>query len=371
MEKGRETGPFFSPDNPRAAPAFPAAILFKDRSPRAREAGPIGGGATIMNRISRKATVALALAAALSCGGPTLAQQQSPKPAADPQNGQVEEIVVTARRSGIPVWRVSGPATTVILVGSIQEVSKATKWEPGNLTSALRKADRVMFPQTLQLTASPFAMVGWMVKLARMANMPKGQSLREMMPAAEFNRLVSLERQGILKPGFERRHPLILALQLHDYADGKAGTGTDAEEYVRRAARKYKLQQVPFQKLKANKSINAVFKSEPREHVPCLVASIALAEAGSGAVQARSDAWAQRRIADVLASPAERAFQACDLDHYLESRPDWQGTLRRTFAEPQVTVAVLNLASLAARGGTLDQLAAAGFDVQGPDWRSR
>ena len=285
-----------------------------------------------------------------------------------PQAEQVEEIVVTARRSGIPVWRVKGPTTTVVLVGSIAEVSKATRWEPGSLTSALRRADRVMFPQTVQLTASPFAMVGFVFKLIRMSKLPKGQSLRTMMPAEQFNRLFALERKGVVKRGFERRHPLILAIELQDYADGKAGTGMDVDQYVSRAVKKYKLKQVPIQKLKAKKSVNAVINAPPQEHLPCLAASITLAEAGPGAVQARSDAWAQRRIGDVLSSPAEKAFTACALERYLEAQPDWRGSLRRVFAEPQVTVAVLDLASLAERGGILDQLKASGYDIQGPAW---
>jgi hypothetical protein len=39
-------------------------------------------------------------------------------------------------------------------------------------------------------------------------------------------------------------------------------------------------------------------------------------------------------------------------------------------AQPQLTVAVVELGSLARPGGVLDSLAAAGFDVRGPRWKS-
>ena len=42
--------------------------------------------------------------------------------------------------------------------------------------------------------------------------------------------------------------------------------------------------------------------------------------------------------------------------------------IRRLLEEPQLTVAVVNLRALARRNGVLDDLAAAGFKIQGPRW---
>lgn len=75
-------------------------------------------------------------------------------------HAEVEEIVVTARRTGVPVWRVTGPKTTVILIGSIEGVAKETKWDPAALTETLKKANQVMFPGLMQLSGSPFALIG-------------------------------------------------------------------------------------------------------------------------------------------------------------------------------------------------------------------
>jgi len=45
------------------------------------------------------------------------------------------------------------------------------------------------------------------------------------------------------------------------------------------------------------------------------------------------------------------------------------GTVRGLLAQPKVTLAVISLDSLAQRGGVLDDLVAAGFDVRGPKWK--
>ena len=283
---------------------------------------------------------------------------------------QVQEIVVTARRSGVPVWRVTSPTTTLIIVGAIEEVPRETKWDPASLTAALKMADRVIFPQEEDFNASPVAMVGYLVKFLRMAKLPKGQSLQTMLPPEQFQRLVALRNKGVLKKGFEKTHPLHLAIALHDAMEGKKGFGDNATEFAKRAVKKHKLKQVPIPRRSIKQPLNALFKSRPEAHLPCLMASVSLMEAGgSQVIKARSDAWAQRRVPDVLSSPATRVFSTCSLNEYLDSQPDWRGAARRLMSERPVTVAVFDLASVAERGGLLDEFSTRGFEVKGPAWK--
>ena len=288
---------------------------------------------------------------------------------APPSAEETEEIVVTARRSGIPVWHVTSPRTTVVLVGGIEEVSHDTRWDPGSLTTALRQADQIIFPQEEDFRASPLAMIGYGFRLLRMAKLPKGQSLRQMMPADQFQRLVALRERGLLKAGFERTHPLHLAIELHDVVDGKKGYGLNVNDYVKRAVKKYKLYQVPIPRRSVKQPINALFKSKPEAHVPCLVESISLVEAGPQAVRARSDAWAARRVPEVATALPTKVFARCSLDEYLAATPDWRGTIRRALGEPKITVAVLSVVDLAKPDGLLDELSNAGYKVNGPRWK--
>jgi len=309
----------------------------------------------------RKATLLALGTVLLGFGGPAAAQTPSAE--------EVQEIVVTARRAGIPVWTVTSPTTTVILVGAIENVSKDTRWNANNLTDALRKADRVMFPQEQDYKASPFAMIGFAFRILRTQKLPKGKSLMQMMSPGQFAELTALQKRGVLSPGFERRNPLHLSMELQLVAEGKTGLGTDAYEYTRKAIKKHKIRMVPLPKLKLNKSVNAVLNAPPQAHVPCLLASARMVAAGPDTLRQRSLAWSERRVADALASPAETAFEACAMNEYLERSPDWRATMRRVLNEPQLTVAVLNLASLAQPGGLLDELSSAGFDVRGPRWK--
>lgn len=284
---------------------------------------------------------------------------------------QVDDIVVTGRKSGVPMWIVRGEATTLVLVGGINGVSKTTHWDPAALTEALRKADRVMFPQSYALTASPFRAIGWMVKLNKMGSLPKGQTLSAIAGPQAMRRLAALRARNMVRADYDRRHPLHLANDLRDRAKGDIDYGRNVADYAASAARKHKLTEVvPIHRSKAKPVVKDLFASTPEEHLPCLEASLTLAEAGPAAVQARSDAWAARRVPEVLASPADPVYERCwPSGIFAERNAELLPQMKQLLAEPQITVAVLGLRTLAERGGILDGLEAAGFDIQGPAWK--
>jgi uncharacterized protein YbaP (TraB family) len=316
---------------------------------------------------------ALAAAAFVLTPAAPVAAQAAPAPVSSTGQSQADEILVIGRRSGAPMWRVTGEDTTIILVGGINGVSKATKWDPESLVEALRRSDRVMFPQGMVLTASPFAAIGWLAKWKKMGSLPESQTLAQFVAPDHLRRLEALSARGLAPRDYMRRHPLHLGRDLQGEAKGDIDYARNAADYAARAVKKYKLPVAvdPIAKGKAKPVVKDLFASSPQEHVACLVDSIAAAEAGPAAVQARSDAWAERRVKDVLASPVHAFHNSCwpygaGLG---PSRDDLLAQMRQLLAEKRVTVAVLGLSTLAARGGVLDGLEAAGFDIQGPTWK--
>jgi len=289
---------------------------------------------------------------------------------AGPEQAHVDDIVVTGRRSGVPLWTVKSDKTTIVLVGHIGGVSKTTKWDPEALTEALRKADRVVFPEMRAFTASPFSLFGWLAKYNAMGSLPKGRTLADFATPEDIRRLAALSARGLVRKDYMGRHPLHLSGDLREHAEADIKYGRGAGEYVRRAVKEYKLELVPVPEEKAKPLINDLFASTPQDHLPCLHASIALAEAGPSAIQARSDAWAQRRVRAVLASPVQAVGKSCWPAATVAEKPDALiAQMKRLLAEPKVTVAVLGLSTLADPGGILDGLEAAGFDIEGPPWK--
>jgi CubicO group peptidase (beta-lactamase class C family) len=293
-----------------------------------------------------------------------------PTSAVEPDNGQEQEIVVTARKIGIPFWTVSGPSTTMILLPTDGYIPEEATGSIASLTSTLRQADRVLYPGRSSISLSPFKMAGYIIRMRRVMSLPKGTTLADMLPAADYQRLVALKRRGLLNEGFERTHPFYLSVKLKEKAFGEGKGGRGVLQFANQIAKEHKIRRVPPPSLRSKPFAQAHFRSDPREFVPCLLATIDLVEAGRAAFAAESLAWKERRVADVLASPGSRRHEACIPPALRENdRPDGRAEIRALMNEPQVTVALVPLISLAQSGGVLDNLAAAGYTVRGPDWR--
>jgi hypothetical protein len=319
---------------------------------------------------------------ALAClaAGPSAAQSPPASSSALQSSAQADEIVVTAQRSGIPVWRVTGPRTTVVLVGSIGSVAPGTRWDPVPLDAALTRADRVMFPEAMAFGGGLGTVVSALGKWRKQSTLPKGETLQAMTTPAQWARLVALRDKGVLKPGFERKHPFHLAMGLTRSVRDKRKLSPGADAYVRTFLRKNKTKRVPLQQGSAKELMAELFGSAPRAHVPCLMEAVQLAEQGAGGVRARSsaltvrsNAWAARRVPDVLATGTGKLTTSCWPQGgrlVRENDARLMPAVRSLLAKPQVTLAVMSLDSLAERGGVLDDLVAAGFDVRGPRWKS-
>jgi hypothetical protein len=195
--------------------------------------------------------------------------------------------------------------------------------------------------------------------------------LSDFVSPADIRRLEALQATGRAREDFRTRHPLHLANDLRDRAQRGISDGRTASAYVRNAVGKYKLTLVPIAKSKAKPLAKDLFASSPRDHVQCLRDALALAEAGPAAVQARSDAWAARRVREVLSSPAEAVHHSCWPAGTMESEPqELARQIEGLLQEKGVVVAVLNLDTLAGANGVLDALESAGHDLKGPRWRN-
>ena len=113
-----------------------------------------------------------------------------------------------------------------------------------------------------------------------------------------------------------------------------------------------------------------LFATGPAEHLPCLTATITMAEAGPAELRRRSRAWSERRVTAAVRSPVEAIYERCwPAQAGSGFDPNLMATTSRALADNGATVAIIDLNSLARRGGLLDQLKAAGLTPEGPDWR--
>lgn len=303
------------------------------------------------------ATVALVAIA------PTAATAQDP---ASSENS----IVVTAQRSGAPMWTIDTPTGTIILVGEIRAIPKTTPWQPDRLKDATGQAQRVILGARPKI--SPGDILRLMFSGSKFTKLPKKTVASDYLDDAQRARLEALgeahkedyARQSFLFTSFE-----MLRKELRFNRD----TADDASDVVSKAADKAKVPTTRAATLRGEDIIDNLADAPPAAHIPCLTAAMDALEVGPDIVEQRGSDWRRYDIPAVMANPLEQALGQCwpwaDETLGSELRTIWVDNITAAQGQPGVTLAVVPLRVLAETDGVLDRLSAQGLDISGPAWK--
>ena len=303
------------------------------------------------------------LAAAVLLTTPLAAQDAEPEAPAN-------SIVVTAQRSGAPMWTVDTPSGTIILVGEIRAIPKTTPWQPDRLTEATAQADRVI------LGARPKVSPGDVLRLifsgGKFTKLPKNTVASDYLDDAQWARLSALGTAH--KEDYARQSFLLTSFQmLRKELRFNRDTGDDASDVVKKSAEKAKVPITRAASLRGEDVIDNLFESSPETHIPCLTSAMDAVEAGPDIVEKRAADWRRYAIPAVMANPLEAALGQCwpwaDETLGSELRTIWVDRITEASTASGTTLAVVPLRVLAEDGGVLDQLDARGFDIAGPVWK--
>lgn len=292
-----------------------------------------------------------------------LAAQEDPIPSEN-------AIVVTAQRSGAPMWTIDTPTGTIILVGEIRAIPKTTPWQPDRLSDATAEADRVI------LGARPKISPGDVFRLifagGKFTKLPGKTEASQYLTPQQWGRLQALgtahdedySRSSFLLTSFQ-----LLSKELRFNRD----TGDDATDVVRKAADKANVPTTRAATLRGEDLLDNLAEAPPETHIPCLTAAMDALEAGPDIVEKRGADWRRYDVPAVMANPLEKALGKCwpwaDEQVGGELRTIWVTSIAEAATAKGTTLAVVPLRVLAESGGVLDQLDARGFDIAGPAWK--
>jgi len=311
--------------------------------------------------------ILLSVLALLSVGAFPV-QAQTP----DPEVSTLDDVVVLARRSGAPMWTVTKGDSTLILVGAITGIPRDLAWRPDDLEAAAARSDQILFPQEGRASVTDLLRVIWRARTIGL--LPEGRTTADYLTPeyqARLEAIMAGERnqdwrgQSLLFVGF-------------DLMQDKAGysrrrDGVSATDVIRRAAREARVPVRPVGTVRGDELIESLITAPQSAHVPCVEAAIAAAEQGPDAARERAEDWRALRVADVVASPIDRALNQCwpwgDPEIAPQLRQQWAAAIETSLVLPGVTMGVAPIRLLAEEGGVLDALVARGFDVVGPDWK--
>jgi uncharacterized protein YbaP (TraB family) len=294
---------------------------------------------------------------------PVVATAQDPAPTES-------SIVVTAQRSGAPMWTIDTPKGTIILVGEIRAIPKTTPWQPDRLKDATAQASRVILGARPKI--SPGDVFRIMFSGGKFTKLPDDSVASDYLDAAQWTRL---EKLGTAQEeDYSRQSFLITSFQLlRKELRFNRDTADDASDVVKDAAEKANVPITRAATLRGEDIIDNLAEAPPAAHIPCLASAMDAVEVGPDIVEQRGADWRRYDIPAVMANPLETALGRCwpwaDETLGNELRTIWVDQIAEASSAKGVTLAVVPLRVLAESGGVLDQLAQRGFDMSGPEWK--
>jgi uncharacterized protein YbaP (TraB family) len=306
----------------------------------------------------RKLPLALVLATLLAA---PLAAQDAPSESS---------IVVTAQRSGAPMWTIDTPTGTIILVGEIRAIPKTTPWQPDRLKDATSQASRVIVGARPKI--SPGDVFRLIFSGGKFTKLPDKSVASDYLSPDQWARLSALgtaqdedySRSSFLLTSFQ-----LLSKELRFNRD----TTDDASDVVKKAADKADVPVENAATLRGEDLLDNLAEAPPQTHIPCLDAAMRAVEVGPDIVEQRGADWRRYDVPAVMANPLEQALGKCwpwaDEEVGGELRTIWVDAITRVTGEAGVTLAVVPLRVLAERDGVLDRLEAQGLDISGPAWK--
>lgn len=308
------------------------------------------------------------LAAAALAGAPisTASMAQTPEPEAA---STLDDVIVTARRAGAPMWTVERGDSVVILIGSIEGVPRDYAWRPEALEAATRESRRILYP--MEARASPADILRMLWRIRTIARLPNGTTIADHVPP---ELLVRLERLKADERSDSWRTESLIGLSFDLLRDaGRERRGRGAPTVVRDAARAARIPGEPVGVVRGDELIDNLITLPPSTYLRCVEVATTAAEAGPAGAAARLDAWSGLRVPEVLANPLDQALGLCwpsgDPDIAPVVRTRWAEATNAALDQPGVTLGVAPLRILAEPGGVLDQLEAQGLDPRGPEWK--
>ncbi len=311
----------------------------------------------------------LLLNSGLACAAGSFDTDQQGAPAL------LDEIVVTGERAGPGMWHVHYGSADVWLLGSLSPLPRGITWRSRQVEQILAGASQVLVQKPFEIS---MPRILWVLLTERSVVFETGgKRLKDVLPAPLHERFAALRRKYTDDPDkWEHYRPIIAAAFLQQAAFRQIGLSMrlDLGAAVRTLAKERHVR-VEELKLAGVGDMLDELKTMPADtENTCFDASLVTMESALPRLIERAQAWVDGNIERLQSLPLPREVDACrdalDAGHGAEliahMRQAWLFAVEKYLHGTGTTIAVVNLDLMLEHGGLLDELRAAGYQVDAP-----
>lgn len=295
------------------------------------------------------------------------------------RTNDVEEIVVTGRRPGPPLWRALNGDNTLWILGTLDRLPKSLEWDSDAVEHILGTSHAFIEPPSVVAgTSNPIKAMRFFSKIRQLERLPGDATLDGLLDAALYARFDAARgRYAPRNTKLDRLRPLFAGERLLEEAFDAVGLSSEDKTLgtLRKLAKRARL---PIHsssvEVDVDRALEVLAHYEPDGEIACLRATLETIDGDLQSSIDRAMAWADGDASALLrmdypdvtfecratlrSSPAAREAVA-------ESRLSWLRHARNVLASHPSSVTVLPMREIVAPDGLLAELKAAGFRIHG------
>jgi hypothetical protein len=295
--------------------------------------------------------------------------------AADPP----EELTVTGRYPGPPLWKVSSGTHELFIFGMLSVIPKDITWGSVIVERVIGRADEVLLPPGVDAAArNPFRYVGLFFRVRKLSRNEGGAPLMDVLPADLYARYATLRERYDGPRSLEQERPVVVAGRLYARAIDKSGLtfGGKLRSSIERLARDAHVKRTETEvREDPGDLLDAAQTLSRQAEIDCFTTVISSIENDLPGIAARARAWAVGDIAalrrfdypDIEGECLSFAGTSEGLRDTLRRAEDaWLAAAQRALADNGTTFATLSVGELLRGDGPLARLRELGYEVHEP-----
>jgi hypothetical protein len=318
---------------------------------------------------------------------PAAAPVQTEQQTAPAPEGVPARIVVSGRRPGPGLWKVSKGEHVMWVFGLYSPLPQKMEWDAGRVERLVAQSQEVLGPPAATLEVGFFRSLTLLPGIIGMKKNPDGARLHDVLPAEVYARWTALKAKYIGEDdGVEHYRPLFAADELLGAGLKKTGLskGYEVRKQIEKIAEKNKVKLSPTgftTEVEAPNRMLKDFKKSQLEDVACFTKTLDRLEGDIDAMRLRANAWANGDITEIKSLDYREHEDACN-DAVLNAsfakndkafqnlrervREAWLKKAEQSLADNAVTFAMLQMKDIVAQTGYLAALQAKGYTVESP-----
>lgn len=299
---------------------------------------------------------------------------------------QPEEIVITGRIPGPPLWQVRNGDNVLWIFGLLTPLPPRLELDTSRLEAVLDDADEVLDLPDFDFNESfgPVKLLRLYSQFRKVRVNADGKSLQQVLPEELYQRLLANKaRYGPRSDKMLKMRPLLAAEYLEGAALKKVGLQEDADVITKQVKRAIRQHSVPVTEVVYSSDMSVSSMMDALAQVPfeaevaCLRSMLDSLENDLDLLKERAEAWAYGQMGQLYATSAyggakTSCFRAISTPASLQevnrqTRQLWLTHAERALTANRNTFALLDIRAMLSEEGLLNALRERGYEVTEPD----